>query len=280
MNNTKPLPVGIELAGFTQRDRTLFTSLFKVSEMRLFNYQEWQPEHTSPPVCLLLDVDDEDSRFRRDKEHVSPSAYPIIAIGESIPAGLAVAAHIKRPIRWAEILHTLDTTLWKAASPSTPMPTQTTEKLIEAENELESEQVEPWYDRTTSLEFKSDPAVLVVDPDPSGLTYVRSKLAGSGYRVDHAPTAADAFALLAQHRYNCVILETHLPDKSGFEICTLLKQRQDRRRTASIILTASKNPLDRMRGTLAGCDAFLNKPVKPEQLLRTLEKFLPDWRVA
>ncbi len=272
------VPVEVELVGFTQRDRMLFASLFKVSEMRLFNYLEWKPTNERGPVCLLLDVDHEDHLMRADKEHVNPSGIPIIAIGEKVPSTIEAAAHIKRPIRWAEILHTLDTTLWKAAKPNVPMPTEKSEDLADAENELEVQQIDPWYDRKDGKkEFKSEAAVLVIDPDPSGGQYIKTKLAGSGYRVDHVPSGTDAFVLLSKNRYNCVILETQLPDKDGFEICNLLKQRQDRRRTASIILTASQNPLDRMRGALAGCDAFLNKPVKPDQLLQTLEKFLPDW---
>ena len=271
------VPVEVELIGFTQRDRLLFASLFKVSEMRLFNYLEWKPVSERGPVCLLIDVDHEDHRMRCDKEHVQPSGIPIIAIGDKVPPTIKPAAHIKRPIRWAEILHTLDTTLWQAAKPNEPMPNEKSEVLSDAENELEVQQIDPWYKRDEAKEFKSDPAVLVIDPDPSGGDYIRTKLIGSGYRVDHVATGTEAFALLAKSRYNCVILETQLPDKDGFEICNLLKQRQDRRRTASIILTASQNPLDRMRGALAGCDAFLNKPVKPDQLLQTLEKFLPDW---
>jgi two-component system, cell cycle response regulator len=272
------VPVEVELVGFTQRDRMLFASLFKVSEMRLFNYLEWKPTDDKNPVCLLLDVDHDDHLMRADKEHVNPSGIPIIAIGEKVPSTIQVAAHIKRPIRWAEILHTLDSTLWKAAKPDVPMPTEKSEGLAEAENDLEVQQIDPWYDKADGKkEFKSDPAVLVIDPDPSGGQYIRTKLAGSGYRVDHVASGTDGFAMLAKNRYNCVILETQLPDKDGFEICNMLKQRQDRRRTASIILTASQNPLDRMRGALAGCDAFLNKPVKPDQLLKTLEKFLPDW---
>ena len=118
------VPVEVELVGFNQRDRLLFSSLFKVSEMRLFNYLEWKPENENGPVCLLLDVDHDDHMKRCDREHVQPSGIPIIAIGEKVPSTIKVAAHIKRPIRWAEILHTLDTVLWKAARPNLPMPTE------------------------------------------------------------------------------------------------------------------------------------------------------------
>jgi CheY-like chemotaxis protein len=280
MDDIKKLEVAIELAGFPQREKTLFSSVFKVSEYRSFIYREWKTEETEPPICVLLDVDNDEHRLRLDLEAVRPDRYPIITIGKYAPNSLKIAAHIKRPIRGAEILHTIDTALGIPGAAKAPADAAQAEKLGGAENELELGQIDQWHDRSTPKTFKSDPAVLVVDPDPSGGNYISGKLAGTGYRVDHVPSVAEALTLLAQYRYNCVIHEVELPDKSGFELCALLKQRQDRRRTASIILTGSRNPLDRVRAASAGCDAFLNKPIEPQLLLRTLEKFLPDWRMS
>lgn len=274
----KKLEVAVELVGFPQRERTLISSLFKVSQYRPFIYREWKKDESDAAACLLLDVDDAEGRIRCELEALRTQACPIIGIGAELPKHLAFAAHVKRPVRWAEILHTIDTAL---GIPVTNVAdAQKAEQMSEAANELELNQIDQWYDRSAPKTFQSDPAVLVVDPDPAGGNYISSKLAGTGYRVDHVPSAAEAMTLLAQHRYNCVIHEMNLPDKPGFELCALLKQRQDRRRTASIILTASQNPLDRVRAVSAGCDAFLNKPIQPQLLLRTLEKFLPDWRMG
>jgi CheY-like chemotaxis protein len=275
MDDKKKLEVAVELAGFPAREKTLFSSVFKVSEYRPFNYREWIAGEENLPACLLLDVDSEEGVIRRDLEAVRPERYPIITVGKEAPPKIKTVAHIKRPIRWADILARLDAALGiPVAEPDNA------EKMSDAENELELGQLDQWYDRTQPKTFKSEPAVLVVDPDPAGGNYIADRLSGTGYRVDHVPSVAEALSLLALHRYNCVIHEVELPDKSGFELCTLLKKRQDRRRTASIILTGSRNPLDRVRAASAGCDAFLSKPIQPQALLRTLEKFLPDWRYS
>jgi CheY-like chemotaxis protein len=277
MEDNKKLEVAVELAGFPAREKTLFSSVFKVSEYRPFNYREWKADEQTPPTCLVLDIDSEDGRIRRDLEAVRPQRCPIVTVGREVPADGNYAGHIKRPVRWGDVLHMLDAAL---QIPTAPMDADKAEKLSDAQNELEIGQIDQWYDRSQPKTFLSDPAVLVVDPDPAGGNYISGKLAGTGYRVDHVASVSEAVTLLAQRRYNCVIHEIELPDKSGFELSSLLKQRSDRRRTASIILTGSRNPLDRVRAASAGCDAFLNKPIQPQQLLRTLEKFLPDWRMS
>lgn len=278
MANETRVELKIEIAGFSQRDRTLLMSVLKVSELRHFTYREWITGDNKTPDCLLIDIDEPEQRMRCELEALRPGRYPIVAVGAEPPEKIKFAAHIKRPVRWAGILHTIDLALDIPSGAHAPADKQQAEQLSTATNELEVGEIEHWYDRSEPVEFENDPAVLVVDPDPAGGNYISSKLAGTGYRVDHVSSVAEATDLLAKHRYNCVIHELELPDKSGIELCTLLKQRQDRRRTASIILTSSNDPLDRVRATSAGCDAFLSKPIQPILLLRTLEKFLPDWR--
>ncbi|MBS0309249.1 MAG: response regulator [Proteobacteria bacterium] len=277
MENETRVELRIEIAGFSQREHMLLLSVLKVSELRRFVYREWRKEGGDLPNCLLIDIDNPENRMRCDLEALRPGRYPIVAVGAALPDKPAFAAHVKRPVRWAEILHTIDVAL-KIPVDAPTTDARQAEKLSTVSNELEVGQIDNWYDRSKPVEFQSDPAVLVVDPDPAAGDYVSSKLAGTGYRVDRAQNMADAIVLLDQHRYNCVIHELDLPDQPGLELCALLKQKQDRRRTASVILTARQEPLDRVRAMSAGCDAYLNKPIQPILLLRTLEKFLPDWR--
>jgi two-component system cell cycle response regulator len=269
----------IELVGFSPRERTLIASIFKVSEMRPRMYREWQQNQKLRPDCMLLDIDAHEGRTSLDLAAMSPAGPRVVTIGKDKISSAAVAAHIPRPIRWAGVLHTLDTVFGAMNVADLALSGKQVEQISDAENELELLQLDSWYQHGPVKVFKTQPAVLVVDPDPTGGQYVAGKLAGTGYRVDFAATAAEAIKLLATHRYNCAILETRLPDSDGFDICKMLKESDNRRRTASIILTTSRNPIDRLRGTMAGCDAYLNKPVRPEKLLQTLEKFLPDWRM-
>jgi twitching motility two-component system response regulator PilG len=41
------------------------------------------------------------------------------------------------------------------------------------------------------------------------------------------------------------------------------------------MLTSKGSPFDRIRGAMAGCDAYLTKPVDEDKLLETIVKFLP-----
>lgn len=118
-----------------------------------------------------------------------------------------------------------------------------------------------------------------VDPDPDTSAFIREELTNSGYRVDTATNLTQASELVKAVRYNCIILEMNLPNEEGIEFCMHIKQSSDmQRRTAVIILTANRNLADRVGGSVAGCDAYLSKPVNPTTLMIALEKFLPNWK--
>ncbi len=278
MDNNSEL-MDVEILGFKPNERVLLASMFKVSEMRTRAYREWQPSEKSRPDCVLIDIDDKEAKLRLDLASVRKKNSPIVTIGTITNQNANVDAHIQRPIRWAGILHTLDTVLGEIVETHSLTEPQA-EEFSNRVNDLEIKQLDPWYDRNQPpKEFLTDAAVLVVDPDPVVSKFISTRLASSGYRVDHATTVTQATELIQVSRYNCIVLEMDLPDQDGIKFCKLIKQSPDkRRRTAIIILTANRNIVDRMRGSLAGCDAFLSKPVDPNNLLVTLEKFLPNWK--
>jgi two-component system cell cycle response regulator len=213
----------------------------------------------------------------------------MVTVGAAVPGKYEGATHVARPIQWAAVLLALDAIFsadglpaaaLKSADAAVPLK-QAGKINPNAENELELQQVEPWYDRSKPTVFQTAPAILVVDSDYDTVMDIAAELSGSGYRVDQARTVAQALEMIQQERYNCVIIETQLPDEDAYEVCRQLRQarEQDKRRTASIILTSSRSTMDRVRGAMAGCDAYLGKPVQSDRLIRALEKFLPNWRM-
>jgi two-component system cell cycle response regulator len=42
-----------------------------------------------------------------------------------------------------------------------------------------------------------------------------------------------------------------------------------------VMLTSRSSPFDKLRGSLAGCDEYLTKPVDENRLLEVIAKFLP-----
>ena len=89
-----------------------------------------------------------------------------------------------------------------------------------------------------------------------------------------ATTAADATrmkALLAQQRFDVIVLDVMLPDGDGFSLCRELRQRDT---TPIILLTARGEVDDRVLGLEQGADDYLTKPFLMQELLLRVQHIL------
>ncbi len=270
----------IEIVGFKPTEKTLIVSMFKLSQMRDRAYREWVPGGSRESDCVIADIDDPDGQMRVELAHIRKTEQRLITIGTGPSGKFTAAAHIERPIRWAAVLHVLDTVLGTAGGAPKVADTNTNDYERQA-NELESGVVQPWYDRAEgATEFKTRPAVLVLDPDPLVFAVIAHALAPARFRVDKAATIAEATEMMAETRYNCIVMESMLGEDDGIRFCKSIKLMPDRRRrTGVIILTVNNSIVERMRGSMAGCDAYLGKPIEATDLLATIEKFLPNWQL-
>lgn len=101
--------------------------------------------------------------------------------------------------------------------------------------------------------------VLLIDDSPLIRLGLRSAL--EDYTdiaiVAEAGTAADGLAALANHKPDVVLLDLHLPDKSGLQVCReLLKQRPQ---TKVLVLTSSTNERNVQEALSAGARGYLLK---------------------
>ena len=116
--------------------------------------------------------------------------------------------------------------------------------------------------------------VLVVDDNPAGRYAVSRMLRRGGYAVREAGTGTEALNLAAE-KPRLVLLDVHLPDVDGHEVCRRL--RQDPRTHDLPILQMSASYVkgaDRARGLAGGADAYLVEPIEPEELLATVSTLL------
>ena len=67
----------------------------------------------------------------------------------------------------------------------------------------------------------------------------------------------------------------------GFEAVEIIRQQTTLKNIPIIAVSASAFETNRQQSQLAGCDAFLSKPVQMEQLLGSLAEYLPlKWLYA
>jgi CheY-like chemotaxis protein len=126
----------------------------------------------------------------------------------------------------------------------------------------------------------SGPArILVVDDVEASRYITASWLRRGGHTVTEATTGTQALAIVGEHTTDLVVLDVHLPDMSGFEVCERIKG--DTRTSALPVIHVSAtsiDPDDRTQGLARGADAYLAEPVDPGELLATVEAALRYYR--
>jgi DNA-binding response OmpR family regulator len=72
-----------------------------------------------------------------------------------------------------------------------------------------------------------------------------------------------------------VILDVHLPDLTGIEICASLKENEQLRHIPVVLLTAADHESEQEAGLAAGAAYYLTKPFSPLRLIDVVRRLLP-----
>lgn len=100
--------------------------------------------------------------------------------------------------------------------------------------------------------------VLVVEDETHLAEGLRFNLEAEGFEVFVTGDGRDALDLLAESKYDVIVLDVMLPSMSGFEVSRHLRDRADY--TPILMLTARGRPEDVLQGFEAGTDDYLPKP--------------------
>ncbi len=121
-------------------------------------------------------------------------------------------------------------------------------------------------------------SVLIADDEPYVVELVRVTLEDDRVRVFEAADGQTALAVAEALAIDLVLLDVHLPDLSGLEVCRALRANPRSASVRIVMLTAAAQQDDVMRGLAAGADDYLTKPFSPVRLLSLVDRLLP--RVA
>lgn len=122
--------------------------------------------------------------------------------------------------------------------------------------------------------------VMVVDDNLAVREFMRTRLQPFRLNVDYATSGEEAIGLTAKRHYACVFLDVVMPGIDGYQVCKMVKTRKSAKPTAVVLLTSKGSPFDRIKGKMAGCDAYLTKPVDEEKLLEVIARFLHSTTTA
>ncbi|MBV9209288.1 MAG: response regulator [Acidobacteria bacterium] len=122
--------------------------------------------------------------------------------------------------------------------------------------------------------FSSRPCLLVVDDVPDILLLMGKLVERMGYQVEMASCASQALEVLRRREINLLITDWAMPGMNGGELVAALKQEPLWRDIPSIVLTGHDTETEREEALAAGCDCFLVKPVKRDELQRFIKDLL------
>ncbi|WP_437607653.1 ATP-binding protein [Sorangium sp. So ce834] len=108
-------------------------------------------------------------------------------------------------------------------------------------------------------------SILLVDDQPENLAALKAILVDESYRLVTAASGKDALLRILSEDFAVILLDVRLPDIDGFEVASLVKQRERSRHTPIIFLTAATDDLSAIyRAYAVGGVDYLLKPLEPE----------------
>jgi len=118
--------------------------------------------------------------------------------------------------------------------------------------------------------------ILAVDDQPTNLLLVKRQMERLGVSVDDAADGSQALLRVAQRHYPMILVDCEMPVMDGYEFTRQFRQleRDERRRTVIIALSARDPAEERQRCIDAGMDEFLVKPASLGDLKALIQRHL------
>jgi len=123
---------------------------------------------------------------------------------------------------------------------------------------------------------KPKPRILLIDDDGNIRRVLTEILQEKGYRVDSAETGERAIDLSNKRFYNIALIDIRLPDMSGVELLTRLKETKPKMR--KVIITGYPTLENAIEALNRGAHAYIVKPLDISKALATIEQQLEKQR--
>jgi CheY-like chemotaxis protein len=116
--------------------------------------------------------------------------------------------------------------------------------------------------------------VLVVDDDINLRRIVSLFLRNANFEVIEAKNGKEAIEMAVSQGPDLVLLDVMMPVMNGFEVCRVLKMRQETKDIPIIMCTARSTKEDLVEAIKGGADSYIVKPFTKDVLLRKVEEML------
>lgn len=261
-------PHAIALLGFTSFELSAFESFFRLAARREPGYQV--TDNIAAATLVVVNADDLD--VVRDLMAIQPK-QPVLMIGASAHGtGWPLQP---RPIKLMSVLTAMEQMLSPAPKPAAARPPSTPEAATPRPRSGEASA--PAFAATdVATQPLEDDGILVVDDSDTALRFMQNRLRRFGFSAELVRSGEEALQRLARREYRFVFLDVMMEGMDGYQTCRAIKQRKPAaggKPPVVVMLTSRSGAIDKVKGTLAGCDAYLAKPLTERDLALVLTKF-------
>lgn len=169
---------------------------------------------------------------------------------------LGIAAYLTKPIKQSELLDAIMSSI----------------RLRPSRVRREAPAAEPRSDRA-----RRPLRVLVVEDNPVNQKLAAQLLEKRGHKAIIAGNGLEALATLEKQAFDVVLMDIQMPKMDGLDATRVIREKEKSSggHVPIIAMTAHAMKGDRERCLEAGMDAYVSKPIAPDELFTSVENFAP-----
>lgn len=118
--------------------------------------------------------------------------------------------------------------------------------------------------------------VLIIDDNPENITLLSKLLTDNNFEVFVAINGEKGIERAIQVQPDIILLDTLMPGKDGYEVCTILKSMKETLSIPIIFISALSEAIDKVKAFQAGGSDFMTKPFMAEELLARINTHLSN----
>lgn len=118
--------------------------------------------------------------------------------------------------------------------------------------------------------------ILIIEDNVANMKLASMLLRNVGHSVVCAVDAESGLRLARSESPTLILMDVQLPGMDGLTATGLLKGDPTTAGIPVIALTAMAMQSDREKGRVAGCDAYIAKPLRYQELYAAIDKLLPS----
>ena len=120
--------------------------------------------------------------------------------------------------------------------------------------------------------------ILIVEDNPANMKLAVLLLGNAGHTALCAVDAETGLTLARSEHPDLILMDIQLPGMDGFQATDLLKRDAATASIPIIALTAMAMKADEEKSRVAGCDAYIAKPLRYQELYAAIDALLPGAR--